>query len=24
VDVLGSNGFPVPRIPLAMAAPASN
>ncbi len=24
VDVLGSNGFPVPSIPLAMAAPSSN
>ena len=23
-DVLGSNGFPVPRIPMAMAAPGSN
>ena len=24
VDVLGSNGFPVPRIPVAMADPSAN
>ena len=24
VDLLGSNGFPVPRIPVAMADPSAN
>jgi hypothetical protein len=24
VDVLGANGFPVPRIPVAMATPSAN